>query len=361
MTPPGERRAADPDATSPRVLVRVEDLAVHFPLLGGFRRRPVGWVRAVDGVSLTIRRGETLGLVGESGSGKTTFGRALMRIVTPQRGRVEFDGKDLLAMHGRELRLLRRRFQMVFQDPYASLDPRKTVRQILSEPLDIHQLATGKARATRIGDLLYIVGLDPAFAGRYPREFSGGQRQRVGIARALAVEPDFIVCDEPVSALDVSVRAQVIVLLERLQSELGLSYLFIAHDLAVVRHIAQRVAVMYLGKIAEYGVSDEIFAQPAHPYTAALLSAIPVPEVRAERSRVRIVLSGDPPSPVTPPPGCRFSTRCWLRSRLGNPSVCATIEPALVVVDPASEREAACHFANQTAAALATSAAATVA
>ena len=346
---------SDAIAAQPRPgpdLVQVEGLEVRFPLLGGVLRRPVGWVRAVDGVDLAIGRGETLGLVGESGSGKTTLGRALVRIVTPQAGRILLDGVDLLSLRGRELRALRRRFQMVFQDPYSSLDPRRTVRQILAEPLDVHGLATGAGRQRRIAELLQVVGLDPAFAGLYPHEFSGGQRQRIGIARTLAVEPDFIVCDEPISALDVSIRAQVVSLLERLQAELGLTYLFIAHDLAVVRHIARRVAVMYLGKIVEVGPSDDVYAQPWHPYTAALLSAIPIPDVRAERSRSRIILSGDIPSPVNPPPGCNFHTRCWLRTSLGNPEVCETTEPALPVVDSVSPRAAACHFAAETAARL---------
>jgi oligopeptide/dipeptide ABC transporter ATP-binding protein len=337
------------DESSGADLVRIEDLVVHFPLFGGVLRRPTGWVRAVDGINLTIRRGETLGLVGESGSGKTTLGRVLVRIVAPQQGRVEFDGEDLLALSGRELRRRRRRFQMVFQDPYASLDPRKTVRQILSEPLDIHGLATGPRRASRIAELLQVVGLDRASADLYPNQFSGGQRQRIGIARALAVEPDFIICDEPVSALDVSVRAQVIILLERLQADLGLTYLFIAHDLTVVRHIAKRVAVMYLGKIVEIGSSDDIFGQPLHPYTAALLSAIPIPNVEAERSRVHIVLGGDPPSPINPPSGCRFHPRCWLYARLGNPAICETSEPPMADADEKTPHVAACHFADQTA------------
>ncbi len=333
-------------------LLTVEDLKVWFPITGGVLRRRVGWVYAVDGVSLTINRGETLGLVGESGSGKTTTGRAIVRINQPTAGKVSLDGEDLLALGGGELRRRRRKFQMVFQDPYSSLDPRQTVGSILAEPLATHNLAQGKARRDRVEELLRLVGLDPAFVQRYPHEFSGGQRQRIGIARALAVEPELIVCDEPISALDVSIQAQVINLLERLQGEFGLTYLFIAHDLAVVRHIADRVAVMYLGKIVELATSEELYRRPLHPYTTALLSAVPVPDARIEKARRRIVLKGDIPSPANPPSGCRFHTRCWLRERLGNPEICVTTEPLLEHAEGTTtelQHVAACHFAKELA------------
>jgi oligopeptide/dipeptide ABC transporter ATP-binding protein len=329
-------------------LLTVKDLQVYFPILTGVLRRRTGWVRAVDGVSFHIDRGETLGLVGESGSGKTTIGRTIVRITQPQAGSIDLGGIDLLGLKGDDLRRRRRRFQMVFQDPYSSLDPRQTVGEILAEPLRVHNLATGKARQARVAELLELVGLDTSFVERYPHEFSGGQRQRIGIARALAVEPEIIVCDEPISALDVSIQAQVINLLERLQADLGLTYLFIAHDLAVVRHIADRVAVMYLGKIVEIAPSDMLYAQPLHPYTVALLSAVPVPDARTERSRRRIILTGDIPSPADPPSGCRFHTRCWLRERLGNPEICAAEDPPLLSIAAASpEQTVACHFASE--------------
>jgi oligopeptide/dipeptide ABC transporter ATP-binding protein len=333
-------------------LLTVEDLKVWFPITGGVLRRRVGWVYAVDGVSLTINKGETLGLVGESGSGKTTTGRAIVRINQPTGGKVALAGEDLLALKGGDLRRRRRKFQMVFQDPYSSLDPRQTVGSILAEPLATHNLASGKARRDRVEELLRLVGLDPAFVQRYPHEFSGGQRQRIGIARALAVEPDLIVCDEPISALDVSIQAQVINLLERLQDEFSLTYLFIAHDLAVVRHISDRVAVMYLGKIVELASSEELYRRPLHPYTTALLSAVPVPDARVEKNRRRIVLKGDIPSPANPPSGCRFHTRCWLRERLGNPEICVTTEPPLQHAEGTgteASHVAACHFAKDLA------------
>jgi oligopeptide/dipeptide ABC transporter ATP-binding protein len=337
------------DAASPGTkLLTVKDLQVYFPILTGVLRRRTGWVRAVDGVTFHIDRGETLGLVGESGSGKTTIGRTIVRITQPLGGSIDLGGIDLLALKGEDLRRRRRRFQMVFQDPYSSLDPRQTVGDILTEPLRVHNLASGKAREARVAELLDLVGLDSSFVERYPHEFSGGQRQRIGIARALAVEPEIIVCDEPISALDVSIQAQVINLLERLQADLGLTYLFIAHDLAVVRHIADRVAVMYLGKIVEIAPSDMLYAQPLHPYTVALLSAVPVPDARTERSRKRIILKGDIPSPANPPSGCRFHTRCWLRERLGNPEICATEDPPLAPIPKASvEQTVACHFASE--------------
>jgi len=336
------------DGAAERTHLEVEGLRVWFPVMSGILRRTTGWVHAVDGVSLTIRRGETLGLVGESGSGKTTVGRAIVRIIEPREGSIRLDGVDLLALRGSALRRQRRRFQMVFQDPYSSLDPRQTVGEILAEPLRTHNLADGRARAPRIDDLLRVVGLDPTFVNRYPHEFSGGQRQRIGIARALAVEPDLIVCDEPISALDVSIQAQVINLLEQLQREFGITYLFIAHDLAVVRHIADRVAVMYLGKIVEVASSDALYARPLHPYSVALLSAVPVPDAVAERSRRRIILQGDIPNPSSPPSGCRFHTRCWLRERLRNPEICVSVEPQLSSPDPhRPDHVAACHFVSE--------------
>ncbi len=347
-TPPIEAPTAP--RQDPETLLRIRDLKVHFPITGGILQRVSGWVRAVDGVDLTIARGETLGLVGESGSGKTTIGRSIVRLTEPRSGVIELDGVDLLGLSGAALRARRRDVQMVFQDPYSSLDPRHTVGDILSEPLSVHGLAQGKARATRVTELLSMVGLDPAFVERYPHEFSGGQRQRIGIARAIAVEPRLIVADEPVSALDVSVQAQVINLLERLQDELGLTYLFIAHDLAVVKHIADRVAVLYLGRVVEIGPSHGLYATPHHPYTIALLSAVPTPDARRERSRTRIILTGDIPSPANPPSGCRFHTRCWLRERLGNPERCAVEDPALRPVAEVPGLSVACHFADEAAA-----------
>jgi oligopeptide/dipeptide ABC transporter ATP-binding protein len=325
-------------------LLEVSDLRVWFPIRGGVLRRQTGWIRAVDDVSFTVARGETLGLVGESGSGKTTTGRAIVRVNQPIGGSVRMDGEDLLALKGSELRRRRRRFQMVFQDPYSSLDPRQTVGEIIGEPLEIHGLPASGDRKRRIGELLELVNLDARFADRYPHEFSGGQRQRIGIARALAVEPELIVCDEPISALDVSVQAQVINLLERLQAELGLTYLFIAHDLAVVRHIADRVAVMYLGKLVEVAPVDALFAAPRHPYTIALLSAVPVPDADREQERRRIILTGDIPSPANPPSGCRFHTRCWLYEKLGRPRECVDMDPPLDPLGGDAAHRVACHF-----------------
>ncbi len=333
--------------------LRVDGLTVRFPILGGVMRRTIGWVSAVESVSFAIPRGRTLGLVGESGSGKTTIGRAIVRINSPQAGTIMLGDEDLMTLSGERLRLRRRQFQMVFQDPQSSLDPRQTVGQILSEPLRTHGLPeTGDQRA-RIAELLTMVGLDPRFVSRYPHEFSGGQRQRIGIARALAVEPELIVCDEPISALDVSIQAQVLNLLEELQEQLGLTYLIVAHDLAVVRHIAHEVAVMYLGKLVEIADAEDLYASPHHPYTIALLSAVPVPDAKAERRRQRILLKGDIPSPANPPGGCRFHTRCWLRERLGNPERCATDEPPLVAPDPDRPgHRAACHFPAEARAAI---------
>jgi oligopeptide transport system ATP-binding protein len=328
-------------------LVDVVNLRVHFPVgaAAGPRRSGRTTIRAVDDVSLTIRRGETLGLVGESGSGKSTVGRSILRLYEPTAGAVHFDGVDLESLGDGELRRMRQRMQMIFQDPQSSLDPRMTVREIVAQPLDIHGLVTRGERRARVEELLTMVGLDPSTADRYPHQFSGGQRQRIGIARALAVEPSFIVCDEPVSALDVSIQAQIVNLLRDLQARLGLTYLFIAHDLGVVRHISDRVAVMYVGKIMEVSPSEPLYERPLHPYTVALLSAVPVADPAVERGRQRIILRGDIPSPAQPPPGCRFHTRCWLYQELDQPEECAAVAPTLREVLPG--RHVACHFAEQ--------------
>ncbi len=293
-------------------LLDVRDLKMHFPVTSGIIfRRQVGAVRAVDGINLTIKKGETLGLVGESGCGKSTAGRAILQLHKPTSGQVLFKGKDLTKLKANEMRGVRRDVQMIFQDPYASLNPRMTVGDIIGEPIEVHGLRKGKKATTeRVQELLNLVGLNPYFVNRYPHEFSGGQRQRIGIARALAVEPEFVVCDEPVSALDVSIQAQVINLLEDLQSQLGLTYLFIAHGLSVIKHISDRVAVMYLGRIVELADAEDLYRQPRHPYTQALLSAVPIPDPIIEKKRQRIILEGDVPSPIAPPPGCRFHTRC---------------------------------------------------
>ncbi len=348
-TPPGTgapaaTTASDAGAGVP--LLEVEDLAVWFPITEGIvLERHTGDVRAVDGVSFSVRRGETLGLVGESGCGKSTTGRAIVRLYKPTRGAIRFDGTDLAGLEGTELRKMRSRMQMVFQDPYASLDPRMNVSSIVTEPLEIHGVSNPKERRERARELLATVGLDPDYVIRYPHEFSGGQRQRIGVARALALQPDLIVADEPVSALDVSIQAQIINLLERLQGEFGLTYLFIAHDLSVVRHVSDRIAVMYLGRIVELAGAEELHVRPVHPYTVALLSAIPIPDPVREVNRRRIILAGDVPSPVNPPSGCHFHTRCWLRERLGNPEACVAENP--VLRELASGHQVACHFAEQ--------------
>ncbi len=292
-------------------LLHVRDLKVYFPVTAGLIfQRKVADVKAVDGVTFHIDKGETLGLVGESGCGKSTTGRAILQLYRPTSGSVQFDETELTQLKGGDLRRMRRQMQMIFQDPYASLNPRMSAGAIIGEPLAIHGLAKGEQRRERVAELMRIVGLNPFYASRFPHEFSGGQRQRIGVARALAVEPDFIVADEPVSALDVSIQAQIINLLEDLQEQFGLTYLFIAHDLSVVRHISDRIAVMYLGKLMELTGRDELYENPLHPYTQALLSAVPIPDPVLEEKRERIILSGDVPSPMAPPPGCVFNTRC---------------------------------------------------
>ncbi|MBI4493503.1 MAG: dipeptide ABC transporter ATP-binding protein [Chloroflexi bacterium] len=333
--------AATQQHTNGQVLVEVKNLKMWFPITQGLiLQRQVGWVRAVDDVSFFIRAGETLGLVGESGCGKSTTGRTLLQLYRPTAGQVLFQSKDLTRMGGGDLRRMRRAMQMIFQDPYASLNPRMTVGSIIGEPLEIHNLARGREKQERIQELLRLVGLNPYFANRYPHEFSGGQRQRIGIARALAVQPSFIVCDEPISALDVSIQAQIINLLEELQGQFGLTYLFIAHDLAVVRHISDRVAVMYVGKLVEVTSRDLLYERPLHPYTRALLSAVPVPDPALEKKRSRIILTGDVPSPVNPPPGCRFHPRCpFARDE------CRQAEPTLVEVE--RDHWVACHYWNE--------------
>ncbi|MCO1661097.1 ABC transporter ATP-binding protein [Pseudonocardia humida] len=335
---------ASVDGTGP--LLDVRDVAVHFPIRRGLiLDRTIGHVYAVDGVSLRIHRGETYGLVGESGCGKSTLGRAILRLEKPTFGEVWFDGRDIAPLKGEELRTMRRRFQMVFQDPMSSLDPRQSVEGMLMEGLKAHGLSRGpEADRARLRELVEQVGLPAAALRRYPHEFSGGQRQRIGIARALCVEPDLIVADEPVSALDVSVQAQVLNLLGRLQDELGLTYLVIAHDLAVVRHVSDRVGVMYLGGLVEEAPSQALYDEPLHPYTRALLSAIPVPDPELEDRRERILLTGDLPSPAAPPPGCRFHTRCPWRQ----PERCDTERPELRVVEgTVGGHRVACHYAEQ--------------
>jgi oligopeptide transport system ATP-binding protein len=325
------------------VVLKVEDLVKHYPIKAGVFRRTVGQVKALDGVSFELYKGETLGIVGESGCGKSTLGRTLMRLEEPTAGKVTFGGIDMYAQSGGAMRRLRRDIQIVFQDPYTSLNPRMTVGDIIGEPFDIHPDAVPKSgRKQRVRELLDLVGLNPEHINRYPHQFSGGQRQRIGIARGLALNPKVIICDEPVSALDVSVQAQVINLLEELQNELGLAYIFIAHDLSIVRHISDRVGVMYLGKLVEIGDEDQIYSRPTHPYTQALLSAVPVPDPTLRTSREQIVLTGDVPSPANPPSGCRFHTRCWKAQ-----DICSVEDPPLVPrPDGADQHPSACHFAE---------------
>lgn len=325
-----------------KTLIDVRDLKMYFPLTRGIvLQRVVGYVHAVDGVSFTIERGQTLGLVGESGSGKTTVGRTITRLYKPTAGQILYDHMDLARLEGEELRQMRRRVQMVFQDPFASLNPRFTIGSLIAEPMHIYNTGSNNEIRKRTAELMRVVGLRPEYIDRYPHEFSGGQRQRIAVARALSINPDFVVADEPVSALDVSVRAQVLNLLQRLQCQFNLTYLFVSHDLSVVRHVADRIAVMYLGRIVELADRDELYATPQHPYTKALLSAVPIPDPKIEKRRQRIILAGDLPSPVNIPSGCRFHTRCPMAQQ-----ICREVEPTFERKE-GREHFAACHFSDQ--------------
>ncbi|HXL37441.1 MAG TPA: dipeptide ABC transporter ATP-binding protein [Ktedonobacteraceae bacterium] len=324
-----------------KTLIDVRDLKMHFPLTQGIiRQRVIGYVRAVDGISFSIERGQTLGLVGESGSGKTTIGRTIVRLYKPTAGQILFGDKDLAKMDGEGLRLARQRVQMIFQDPFASLNPRYTIGSLIAEPMHIYKVASSAEIRERTTELLRVVGLRPEYIDRYPHEFSGGQRQRIAVARALSINPEFVIADEPVSALDVSIRAQVLNLLQRLQKQFDLTYLFVSHDLSVVRHVADRIAVMYLGRIVEMADRDELYAAPKHPYTKALLSAVPIPDPKIEKRRKRIILSGDLPSPINIPSGCRFHTRCPMAQE-----ICREVEPAYEAKE-GREHYAACHFSE---------------
>ncbi len=333
--------AADAGVSRGDEILRVEGLVKHFPIKSGMFKRTVGQVQAVDGVDLAVRQGETLGIVGESGCGKSTLGRSIIKLLEPTAGRIVFDGQDITRFKRRQMRSVRRDVQIVFQDPYASLNPRMTVREIVGEPLRIHGLYRRRGEGRRrVEELLRTVGLSPEHANRFPHEFSGGQRQRIGVARALALNPKMLVLDEPVSALDVSIQAQVVNLLVQLQNEFGLTYLFIAHDLSVIRHISDRVAVMYLGRIVEKGTRRQLYDNPMHPYTQALLSAVPIESPNMRGKRKRIVLTGDVPSPANPPSGCRFRTRCWKAQE-----ICAVEDPELKP-RAGGEHPVACHFAE---------------
>jgi len=324
-----------------QTLIDVRDLKMHFPLTQGVLfQRVIGYVRAVDGVSFSIERGQTMGLVGESGSGKTTIGRTIVRLYKPTAGQIMFGDKDLATMGGEELRLARQRVQMIFQDPFASLNPRYTIGSLVAEPMHIYKVASKAEIRERTSELLRVVGLRPEYIDRYPHEFSGGQRQRIAVARALSINPEFVIADEPVSALDVSIRAQVLNLLQRLQQQFNLTYLFVSHDLSVVRHVADRIAVMYLGRIVELADRDELYAAPKHPYTKALLSAVPIPDPQIEKRRKRIILAGDLPSPINIPTGCRFHTRCPMAQ-----DICRQVEPAYEAKE-GREHYAACHFSE---------------
>jgi oligopeptide transport system ATP-binding protein len=329
-------------AVASETLIDVQDLKMHFPLTQGIIfQHVIGHVRAVDGISFSIERGKTLGLVGESGSGKTTIGRTIIRLYKPTEGKILFNNQDLATLSGEPLRQMRQHIQMIFQDPYASLNPRFTIGSLIAEPMHIYKLGSPKEIRERTEELLRVVGLRPEYIDRYPHEFSGGQRQRIVVARALSINPQFIIADEPVSALDVSVRAQVLNLLQRLQRQFNLTYLFVSHDLSVVRHVADRIAVMYLGKIVELADRDELYTVPKHPYTQALLSAVPIPDPKVERKRKRIILSGDLPSPINIPKGCRFHTRCPMAQ-----SICREEEPAFEAKE-GHEHYAACHFSEK--------------
>jgi oligopeptide transport system ATP-binding protein len=353
MTEPGSNHQTDATGASanrsPRgaSLVEIRNLRTYYPIFGGILRRQIGNVYAVDDVSLAISRGQTFGLVGESGCGKTTLGRTILRLEKATQGSVTMDGRDVLALQGRDLKRMRRRMQIIFQDPYGSLNPRMPVSDIIGEGLlaqadSENGWGRRSVRDKRVGDYLDAVGLRRDYARRYPHEFSGGQRQRIGIARALSLAPEFVVCDEPVSALDVSIQSQILNLLSDLQKQFNLTYLFIAHNLSVVQYFCERIAVMYLGKIVEVAGTDDLYAHPRHPYSVALLSAIPVPDPRIRKKR--LILKGDVPSPANPPSGCRFHTRCWLREQLGNPEICSTQDPPLR--DMAGDQTVACHFAE---------------